>query len=157
MSAAQINPFNSFGPSLATGLITLAHRRRGSSISSLQLNPVVSPHSQAPPQTHTLALGGIGIPERRPKRGDEDYIKRPENAFILFRRDCRQKRNADALASGAEDPNVRRQRKADLSKTISQQWRSVSAEERKHWDKFAKQRKREQARLMLNSLCISTH
>ncbi|KAF4564885.1 hypothetical protein EYR36_002828 [Pleurotus pulmonarius] len=24
--------------------------------------------------------------ERRPKKGDEDYIKRPENAFILFRR-----------------------------------------------------------------------
>lgn len=142
--AAQINPFNAFEPSLASGPITLAHRRRGSSISSLQLGPAVSPHAQAPPQTHTLALGGIGIPERRPKRGDEDYIKRPENAFILFRRDCCQKRNADALANGgAEDPNVRRQRQADLSKTISQQWRSLSAEERKHWDDLAKQRKKE--------------
>ena len=144
--AAHINPFNSFEPSLAGDLVTLAQRRRGSSISSLQLGPQPSPHAQPPPQVHTLALGGIGLPERRPKRGDEDYIKRPENAFILFRRDCCQKRNAEeavAAANGTEDPNVRRQRQADLSKTISQQWRSLSSEERKYWDDLAKQRKKE--------------
>ncbi|KAH9991886.1 hypothetical protein BJV77DRAFT_906672, partial [Russula vinacea] len=40
------------------------------------------------------------ISERRPKKGDEDYIKRPENAFILFRRKCCEDRN---LAQGAGD------------------------------------------------------
>ncbi len=37
----------------------------------------------------------------------------------------------------------KRQRQADLSKTISQQWRSLSKEERKYWDDLAKQKKRE--------------
>jgi len=87
-----------------------------SATESNSVGPVVSPHPQDPPQTHTLALGGIGIPECRPKRGDKDYIKRLENAFMLFRRDYHQKRNADALANSAEDLDVRRQRQADLSK-----------------------------------------
>ena len=90
--------------------------------------------------------------ERRPKRGDEDYIKRPENAFILFRRECCLKKNAEEAAAaaaagdqgGEETQTQRRQRQADLSKTISQQWRSLSAEERKYWDDLAKQRKKEQ-------------
>jgi hypothetical protein len=71
------------------------------------------------------------INERRPKKGDEDYIKRPENAFILFRRKCCEDRN---LALGAGDagegdgsaPPTKKQRQADLSKTISQQWKSLS-------------------------------
>ncbi|THV03648.1 hypothetical protein K435DRAFT_583561, partial [Dendrothele bispora CBS 962.96] len=33
--------------------------------------------------------------ERRPKKGDENYIKRPENAFILFRRKCCEDRQPD--------------------------------------------------------------
>ncbi|KAI5118146.1 hypothetical protein M0805_008152 [Coniferiporia weirii] len=130
--AAQISSFNA--PDAAPGVpITLAHRRRGSSISSLALPP--NPHMYA------IQLNG---PERRPKRGDEDYIKRPENAFILFRRDCCLRKNeAEAAAASEGDPVARRQRQADLSKTISQQWRSLSAEDRKQWDDLAKQRKKE--------------
>ncbi|KLO08427.1 hypothetical protein SCHPADRAFT_835378, partial [Schizopora paradoxa] len=110
--------------------------------------------------------GAVGTGERRPKRGDEDYIKRPENAFILFRRDCCQRKNMEeaelmakaastATSSGASGEGgdnaaalaaaalPKRQRQADLSKTISQQWRSLSKEERKYWDDLAKQRKKE--------------
>lgn len=36
-----------------------------------------------------------------------------------------------------------RQCQADLSKTISQQWRLLLAEDRKYWDDLAKQRKKE--------------
>ena len=86
------------------------------------------------------------ISERRPKKGDEDYIKRPENAFILFRRKCCEDRN---LALGAGDagegdgsaPPTKKQRQADLSKTISQQWKGLSAEERQYWEDLAKEKK----------------
>jgi len=84
--------------------------------------------------------------ERRPKKGDEDYIKRPENAFILFRRKCCEDRN---LAQGAGDVGegdvsaqpTKKQRQADLSKTISQQWKSLSADERQYWEDLAKEKK----------------
>ncbi|KAF9052016.1 hypothetical protein BJ165DRAFT_1331675, partial [Panaeolus papilionaceus] len=44
--------------------------------------------------------------ERRPKKGDEDYIKRPENAFILFRRKCCEDRQAveEGTATVADGP-----------------------------------------------------
>ena len=80
------------------------------------------------------------IVERRPKKGDEDYIKRPENAFILFRRKCCEDRQAADEA--AEEP-VKKQRQADLSKAISQQWKSLSAEERAYWEDLAKEKKKE--------------
>jgi hypothetical protein len=85
------------------------------------------------------------ISERRPKKGDEDYIKRPENAFILFRRKCCEDRN---LAQGAGDAGdgdgsapTKKQRQADLSKTISQQWKCLSPEERQYWEDLAKEKK----------------
>ena len=103
--AAQISSFNA--PEANPGApLTLAARRRGSSISSLAIPnshshtlnfgqsaaQPASQTSQVPPQplppnphAHTLQLTGT---ERRPKRGDEDYVKRAENAFILFRREC---------------------------------------------------------------------
>jgi hypothetical protein len=95
------------------------------------------------------------ISERRPKKGDEDYIKRPENAFILFRRKCCEDRN---LALGAGDagegdgsaPPTKKQRQADLSKTISQQWKSLSAEERQYWEDLAKEKKKEHETLYPN-------
>ena len=118
----------------------------------------VVPNVQASnPHAHGIMLNGGG--ERRPKRGDEDYIKRPENAFILFRRSCCLKQNGEGQdageGAGAGVVNStaasittttaagRRQRQADLSKTISQLWRSLSPDERKYWDDLAKQRKKE--------------
>ncbi|KAL5492476.1 hypothetical protein ACEPAI_3923 [Sanghuangporus weigelae] len=87
----------------STGL-AYADRMRGPSISSLALpahshtlnfsHPAAQPAPQAQqvppplppnPYAHTLQLTGT---EQRPKRGDGDYIKRAENAFILFRREC---------------------------------------------------------------------
>ena len=82
--------------------------------------------------------------ERRPKKGDEDYIKRPENAFILFRRKCCEDRqNAAEEAANMADGPQKKQRQADLSKTISQQWKSLSAEERAYWENLAKEKKKE--------------
>ncbi|KAF8899512.1 hypothetical protein CPB84DRAFT_1731018, partial [Gymnopilus junonius] len=91
------------------------------------------------------------VVERRPKKGDEDYIKRPENAFILFRRKCceeRQQEQEEAAAS-AEGP-TKKQRQADLSKTISQQWKSLPSEERKYWEDLAKNKKAEHEKLYPN-------
>jgi hypothetical protein len=89
--------------------------------------------------------------ERRPKKGDEDYIKRPENAFILFRRKCCEDRQQahDEAASSVEGP-IKKQRQADLSKTISQQWKSLPSEERQYWEDLAKEKKKEHEHLYPN-------
>jgi hypothetical protein len=100
-----------------------------------------------PPGSHRRRRSTVSdISERRPKKGDEDYIKRPENAFILFRRKCCEDRN---LAQGAGDAGdgdgspTKKQRQADLSKTISQQWKCLSPEERQYWEDLAKEKKKE--------------
>ncbi|KAG6333836.1 hypothetical protein ID866_5255, partial [Astraeus odoratus] len=89
--------------------------------------------------------------ERRPKRGDEDYIKRPENAFILFRRKCCEDRQAaqEEAAASADGP-TKKQRQADLSKTISQQWKALSPEERLFWEELAKEKKKEHEQMYPN-------
>jgi hypothetical protein len=87
--------------------------------------------------------------ERRPRKGDSDYIKRPENAFILFRRKCCEERQA-AANDDKLDGQTKKQRQADLSKTISQQWKSLSPEERKVWEDKAKERKKEHEQLYPN-------
>ena len=89
--------------------------------------------------------------ERRPKKGDEDYVKRPENAFILFRRKCCEDRQqAEDSAAAVADGPTKKQRQADLSKTISQQWKSLSAEERQFWEQMAKDKKKEHEQLYPN-------
>jgi hypothetical protein len=87
--------------------------------------------------------------ERRPKKGDEDYVKRPENAFILFRRKCCEDRQQAEDVAAADGP-TKKQRQADLSKTISQQWKSLSAEERQFWEQMAKDKKKEHEQLYPN-------
>ncbi|KIY47119.1 hypothetical protein FISHEDRAFT_74980 [Fistulina hepatica ATCC 64428] len=37
----------------------------------------------------------LNPPPHRPRKGDEDYVKRPENAFILFRRKCCEEREEE--------------------------------------------------------------
>ncbi|KAK1236056.1 slightly ste11-like protein [Marasmius sp. AFHP31] len=74
--------------------------------------------------------------DRCPKKGDEDYINCPENAFILFRRKCVEDRDAAAASNDGK-----KQRQADLSEAISQQWEALSGEERKHWEDSAKGKK----------------
>ena len=87
--------------------------------------------------------------ERRPKKGDEDYVKRPENAFILFRRKCCEDRQQAEDVAAVDGP-TKKQRQADLSKTISQQWKSLSAEERQFWEQMAKDKKKEHEQLYPN-------
>ncbi|KAF5356885.1 hypothetical protein D9756_006832 [Leucocoprinus leucothites] len=107
--------------------------------------PSTSP-SPRPSQTHQRRKSSTcsisGDEERRPRKGDSDYIKRPENAFILFRRKCCEDRQAAANDDNLDGP-AKKQRQADLSKTISQQWKSLSPEERKVWEDKAKERKKE--------------
>ncbi|KAG6369507.1 hypothetical protein JVT61DRAFT_14305 [Boletus reticuloceps] len=88
--------------------------------------------------------------ERRPKKGDEDYIKRPENAFILFRRQCCEDRQATIEEAPPADGPTKKQRQADLSKTISQQWKALSPEERLYWEELAKEKKKEHEQMYPN-------
>ncbi|KAI0287359.1 hypothetical protein BC826DRAFT_1044803 [Russula brevipes] len=132
-----------------------------SSISSLSLNTNMTSSLSTdspltPSSSHRRRRSTVSdISERRPKKGDEDYIKRPENAFILFRRKCCEDRN---LAQGAGDAGegdgpalpTKKQRQADLSKTISQQWKGLSAEERQYWEDLAKEKKKEHEALYPN-------
>jgi hypothetical protein len=74
------------------------------------------------------------------KKGDSNYVKRPENAFILFRRKCVEERNAPIDTSNDKS---KKPRQADLSKSISQQWKSLSKVERQYWEDLAKEKKKE--------------
>lgn len=99
----------------------------------------------------------------RPKRGDKDYVKRPDNAFILFRRKwCKDRASVSppsSMASGPPSPDPpslaasapgEKQRQADLSKTIAQQWKALSPEDRLYWGNLAKEKKREHETLHPN-------
>lgn len=103
--------------------------------------------SPSSPMTHKRRKSASStsdmIEQRRPKKGDEDYVKRPENAFILFRRKCCEERQAAHDQAAAADAPTKKQRQADLSKTISQQWKSLPAEERQYWEDLAKEKKKE--------------
>ncbi|KAI3598470.1 rox1p [Moniliophthora roreri] len=85
----------------------------------------------------------------RPRKGGKDYIPRPENAFILFRRKVVKDRQ-QALGEAAADPMTKKQRHADLSKAIGQQWKTLQPEERRHWEDLAKEKKKEHERLYPN-------
>ena len=71
------------------------------------------------------------------RKGDRDYIKRPENAFMLFRR---QKCKEHRVAQGYADPK-KKFRQADLSKLISQQWKTLLPEEKQCWIALAQTKK----------------
>lgn len=74
---------------------------------------------------------------RRQKKREEGYVKRPENAFILFRMNmCTQ---INATKPEGSKPN----READLSKTISKHWKELSPEEKQVWKDMAAEKKRE--------------
>ena len=114
--------------------------------------PADSPlRSSSPPnQEHKRRKScSSDLVERRPKKGDDDYVKRPENAFILFRRKCCEDRQQAEDITAADGP-AKKQRQADLSKTISQQWKSLSAEERQFWEQMAKDKKKEHEQLYPN-------
>jgi hypothetical protein len=118
------HPFSSDSPLRSSSPFTPDHKRRKSSCSS-------------------------DLVERRPKKGDEDYVKRPENAFILFRRKCCEDRQQAEDVTASDGP-TKKQRQADLSKTISQQWKSLSVEERQFWEQMAKDKKKEHEQLYPN-------
>lgn len=104
-----------------------------------------------PPSTHKRRKSSCSSDlERRPKKGDEDYIKRPENAFILFRRKCCEDRQQAQEEAAAADGPTKKQRQADLSKTISQQWKGLSTEERQYWEQLAKEKKKEHEQMYPN-------
>ena len=125
----------------------------GSETSSLNSSPSVVSSQASHKRRRSVAAGDN---ERRPKKGDEDYIKRPENAFILFRRKCCEERQIamDELSSTTDDGSVnapvKKQRQADLSKTISQQWKGLSQDERAYWEELAKEKKKEHEQMYPN-------
>ncbi|KAL4245378.1 hypothetical protein ABKN59_009487 [Abortiporus biennis] len=120
------------------------------SLDSSETSSIFStPSAMSSQASHRRRRSVVGENERRPKKGDEDYIKRPENAFILFRRKCCEDRQA-AAEEGSDDAPTKKQRQADLSKTISQQWKSLPAEERSYWEDLAKEKKKEHEQMYPN-------
>ncbi|KAJ6563985.1 hypothetical protein B0H19DRAFT_1258506 [Mycena capillaripes] len=127
------------------------------------LSPASAPSAPSAPIRRKSTSSAAGRPEEgRPKKGDEDYVKRPENAFILFRRKYCEDRarsissepssiasapsSADSASLPVNAPG-QKQRQANLSKTISQQWKALSPEDRAHWENLAKEKKREHENL----------
>lgn len=143
-SSPSTSPFEpelkSFTPSPPSLVRTLSPVSSIISTSSAQSSSPSTSHKRRKSSTSSEL-------EHRPKKGDEDYVKRPENAFILFRRHCCEERQA---AAEEADTPAKKQRQADLSKTISQQWKSLSAEERQIWEDRAKEKKKEHEQLYPN-------
>ncbi|KAJ7467450.1 hypothetical protein B0H11DRAFT_2284397 [Mycena galericulata] len=75
------------------------------------------------------------------KQSDDAHVKRPENAFILFRRKCLE----DSLSSGSNPGSHSEDVKAakEDKTSVSQQWKALSMEERAYWEALAKEKKRE--------------
>jgi hypothetical protein len=55
-----------------------------------------------------------------------------------------------AQDEAAIDGPTKKQRQADLSKTISQQWKGLSTEERQYWEQLAKEKKKEHEQMYPN-------
>ncbi|KAK2467964.1 hypothetical protein APHAL10511_000259 [Amanita phalloides] len=142
-SSPSHSPFEPDLRSLPTCILSTIPRTQSpeSSLRPCSSNPL----SQV--QQHKRRKSSSSDVERRPRKGDEDYIKRPENAFILFRRKCCEDRQQE---EGASDAPMKKQRQADLSKTISQQWKSLSPEERQYWEHLAKEKKKEHEQMYPN-------
>lgn len=94
-------------------------------------------------KSSAISLSSDASSSVRPKKGDDDYVKRPENAFILFRRKCCEERISSVKSEDCPAGLKKKQRQADLSKTISQQWKELSLEEKQEWENLAKEKKRE--------------
>ncbi|KAJ7226956.1 hypothetical protein GGX14DRAFT_693062 [Mycena pura] len=91
--------------------------------------------SYSTPLQPVAALRGTagGPEERRPRRGDDDYVPRPPNAFILYRSERCKKM----------DPSGKKKRQVVLNGIISQEWRELSEEDRAVWEGRAKVKKLE--------------
>ncbi|EJC97355.1 uncharacterized protein FOMMEDRAFT_163791 [Fomitiporia mediterranea MF3/22] len=89
-SAVRISLFNTPDLNLHTPLI-LAARCRG----ARSLNH----HNLLDLNSHLLAIQLAGT-EQRPKHGDEGYVERPENAFILFQHKSYSQKNEAEAAGG---------------------------------------------------------
>ncbi|TFK48113.1 hypothetical protein OE88DRAFT_604350 [Heliocybe sulcata] len=98
-------------------------------------------------QSSIQSISNDSTAERRPKKGEEGYVKRPENAFILFRRKCCEERKEQLQQLEQSDASGKKQRQADLSKLISTQWKSLPAEERVVWEDLAKEKKKEHEKM----------
>jgi hypothetical protein len=75
------------------------------------------------------------------KRSDPSYIPRPENAFMLFRKATvaaiREQTSIEQRQSNPTLSKVNHHRQADMSKIVSQRWRSLTKDERAVWDERA--------------------
>src|ERR1700761_8519459 len=97
-----------------------------------------------PPSIPSLELAmnhpRIGIRRRRRLPG---YVPRPQNPFILFRKDAVEK--LKALREEEESYNTMdtgpRRRQADISKEVSRQWKALTPQEKAEWKKKADQLK----------------
>ncbi|EJC99902.1 uncharacterized protein FOMMEDRAFT_92972 [Fomitiporia mediterranea MF3/22] len=66
-----------------------------------------------------------------------------------------EKEQAEAALPAEGNLVARHQCRADLSKTISYQWRLLFVEECKYWGKLAKQRKKEHEEMNTHGMSIS--
>ncbi|KAJ3988605.1 hypothetical protein F5890DRAFT_1550377 [Lentinula detonsa] len=83
-------------------------------------------------------------PTRRPKKGDPDYVPRPENCFIIFRNEWvrRNARGPNPNRSRGKSSAIMQKR---MSKRASEAWNALPQSERNHFKTLADQRKVEHA------------
>src|SRR5712672_3542927 len=110
--------------------VSASHSKRTSP--SLSCGPSGSGRVRNTGSHHRRRSTVSDINECRPKKGDKDYIKWPENGFILFCRKCCEDCN---LAQGTGDAGnsdgsapTKKLHQTDLSNMIRQQWKYLSSE-----------------------------
>ena len=115
--------------------------------------PPPRPSSSSSINSNSSLSSPAHLVERQSRKGGGDYIKRPESAFILFRRKyIEERRDVESPEDGRGGLLApgKKQRQAGLSNTISQRWRNLSPEERQRWEDLAKTKKREHEQMYPN-------
>ncbi|GAA5853429.1 hypothetical protein JCM8547_002454 [Rhodosporidiobolus lusitaniae] len=138
-----------------------SHSVYGSSIDSYSFTPSSSYGASFPsfPTANSPFVSGPASPGKTGKsharKTAPGHIKRPPNAFILFRSHCCQT-GADAEPTGLEPPGTVQARQLaaleinnsqHISIVVSQVWKGLSPEGRAYWQEKAAEAKAEHARL----------
>ncbi|GAA5871810.1 hypothetical protein JCM3774_000305 [Rhodotorula dairenensis] len=137
----------------------------GSSVESRDTSPSTSSEvSQSVPVEASPFVVGVrtkkgkdGKPAKsHTRRLDPGYIKRPPNAFILFRSHCcaperkgedAQKPDPPGTAHARHLASLQLSNSQHVSVIVSQVWKSLSADERAYWEEKARLAKEEHRRL----------
>ena len=90
--------------------------------------------------------------ECRPKKSGGDDIKLPEDAFIVFCRQCHEERQLTQkeVATSAGGCPTKKWHRADLSEATNQQWKALTPDEQLYFEELRREKKKEHEQMCPN-------